>query len=214
MTRAPVAVSVVIATRNRPESVAAAVRSVLETSGPAFELLVADQSSDGATEDRLKEFAADHRVVHVALGPRPGLSRARNDVIARARGEIIAITDDDCEVAPDWLDAITRAFTREPGLGVLFGNVSWDALCRELSNPLKVFCYPTGRMFDFGPREIAYLEQAGFLGATSSISGLIDSSALMRNQVFSLPRISLPDSMDYFIQYCSWIERSNPGIPI
>lgn len=91
---------------------------------------------------------------------------------------------------------------------------SWDALCRELSNPLKVFCYPTGRMFDFGPREIAYLEQAGFLGATSSISGLIDASALIKNQVFSLPRISLPDTMDYFIQYCSWIERSNPGMPI
>jgi peptidoglycan/xylan/chitin deacetylase (PgdA/CDA1 family) len=89
---------------------------------------------------------------------------------------------------------------------------SWNVLQRELSNPLKVFCYPTGREFDFGPREITCLEQAGFLGATSSIPGLIDTRAQSENQIYCLPRISLPDSMAYFIQYCSWIEHVNRNI--
>lgn len=84
---------------------------------------------------------------------------------------------------------------------------SWEALKRELANPLKVFCYPTGRSFDFGPREIAYLKEAGFLGAASSISGLLDVKKHAEKQIFSLPRVPLPDSMTYFIQCCSWIEH-------
>jgi hypothetical protein len=86
---------------------------------------------------------------------------------------------------------------------------SWQTLQRELSNPLKVFCYPTGRLFDYGPREIANLQQSGFLGATSSIPGVVDLDDHPEQQVYCLPRISLPHSMAYFIQYCSWIEHAN-----
>lgn len=86
---------------------------------------------------------------------------------------------------------------------------SWEVLERELASPLKVFCYPTGRTFDFGPREIGYLQEAGFLGAMSSIPGLVNSSYSRNDGIFRLPRIALPASMPYFIQYCSWIEQAN-----
>lgn len=88
-------------------------------------------------------------------------------------------------------------------------TVSWEALQRELSNPVKLFCYPTGRMFDFGPREISYLQEAGFLGAASSLPGIVDLNDHAEHQIFSLPRISLPNSMAYFIECCSWIEHAN-----
>lgn len=88
---------------------------------------------------------------------------------------------------------------------------SWEALNRELSNPLNVFCYPTGRLFDFGPREIAYLRDAGFLGAVSSQPRLVDVENHTQEQIFSLPRVPLPDSMTYFIQCCSWIEHVKRG---
>jgi peptidoglycan/xylan/chitin deacetylase (PgdA/CDA1 family) len=90
---------------------------------------------------------------------------------------------------------------------------SWETLCRELSTPVKVFCYPTGRMFDFGPREITHLQESGFLGATSSIPGVVDLNGRAENQVFSLPRISLPSTMAYFIECCSWIEHANRNRP-
>jgi peptidoglycan/xylan/chitin deacetylase (PgdA/CDA1 family) len=86
---------------------------------------------------------------------------------------------------------------------------AWKALERELSNPLKVFCYPTGRLFDFGPREISHLKEAGFLGATSSLPGLVNMKDVTERLAFCLPRISLPDTMAYFIQCCSWIEHAN-----
>jgi len=35
---------------------------------------------------------------------------------------------------------------------------SWQTISAELENPLKVFCYPTGRQEDYGQREIDVLK--------------------------------------------------------
>lgn len=85
---------------------------------------------------------------------------------------------------------------------------SWKTLNRELSNPLKVFCYPTGRPLDFGPREIQILKKEGFLGAVASVHGYVETQSNNSEQVFRLPRFELPDNMTDFIQYCSWIEHA------
>lgn len=86
---------------------------------------------------------------------------------------------------------------------------SWETLQRELSNPLKVFCYPTGRLFDYGPREIGLLKEAGFMGAATTTPGYIYPGNNNTEQLYAIPRFALPESMTYFIQYCSWIEHTN-----
>ncbi|MGB3299872.1 MAG: hypothetical protein WBA76_16525, partial [Phormidesmis sp.] len=43
--------------------------------------------------------------------------------IARSKGNLIAITDDDCVVDGHWLQNIHTAFTTHPNLAILFGNV-------------------------------------------------------------------------------------------
>jgi Polysaccharide deacetylase len=83
---------------------------------------------------------------------------------------------------------------------------SWETMTSHLVRPLKVFCYPTGRRLDFGPREIDILKKEGFLGAVSTIPGYVTNSMSPHEQLFSLPRFELPESMTYFMQYCSWIE--------
>jgi peptidoglycan/xylan/chitin deacetylase (PgdA/CDA1 family) len=85
---------------------------------------------------------------------------------------------------------------------------SWGVLNEELSNPLKVFCYPTGRALDFGPREISILKNQGFLGAASTVPGYVETNSDPEEQIFRLPRFELPDNMMDFIQCCSWIERA------
>lgn len=85
---------------------------------------------------------------------------------------------------------------------------SWETLQRELANPLKVFCYPTGRIFDFGSREIELLRDTGFLGAVATVPGFVEPGKLRDDQIFRLPRFELPDNMTDFIQYCSWIEHA------
>jgi peptidoglycan/xylan/chitin deacetylase (PgdA/CDA1 family) len=83
---------------------------------------------------------------------------------------------------------------------------SWESMASNLIRPLKVFCYPTGRKLDFGPREIDILKHEGFLGATSTIPGYVTNSAILEEQLFYLPRFELPESMNSFKQYCGWIE--------
>ncbi len=83
---------------------------------------------------------------------------------------------------------------------------SWQTLKKELVNPLKVFCYPTGRAIDFGEREIAVLVRNGFLGAVTAMPGFYQPEYNPGKQLFRLPRFGLPDSMEDFIQYCTWIE--------
>jgi peptidoglycan/xylan/chitin deacetylase (PgdA/CDA1 family) len=85
-------------------------------------------------------------------------------------------------------------------------NSSWKTMEKELKNPLKVFCYPSGRDIDFGIREIITLENTDFLGAVSTIPGFVEPGHDQDDHLFNLPRLALPDSMDDFIQYCTWIE--------
>lgn len=88
---------------------------------------------------------------------------------------------------------------------------SWQTLKKELSNPLKVFCYPRGCTTDFGTRETEILRKNHFLGATSTIQKFIESGKDSQQQLFTLPRLALPESMTDFIQYSTWIEYAKPS---
>lgn len=85
---------------------------------------------------------------------------------------------------------------------------SWRRLQEELKCPLPVFCYPTGRVSDFGRREMQLVEKAGFESAVSTTPGYVnikDDSAV--NKRYQLNRFGFPDNMTDLIQYASWIER-------
>ncbi len=83
---------------------------------------------------------------------------------------------------------------------------SWNTMQKELAKPVKIFCYPTGRAMDFGQREINALKRQGYLGAVSTSPEYVETQSKQDNQLFRLPRFALPDSIEDFIQYCSWIE--------
>ena len=100
-----------------------------------------------------------------------------------------------------------RILSKLPRIEVLKEiSKSWSSLQENLENPLKVFCYPTGRAFDFGPREIKILQSLGFFGAVTTRPGHIDLNIKDDNNAFKLPRIELPNDLPTFVQYCSWIE--------
>jgi GT2 family glycosyltransferase len=120
-------VSVVIATRDRPSRLArqlAALRA--QTLAPErFEVVVVDDGSGPETAGLLDDEGArtDGPAIRLhrhdaSLGP----GAARNAGWRMARAPLIAFTDDDCEVAPDWLEAYLEAASRHPG-AVLQGRV-------------------------------------------------------------------------------------------
>jgi glycosyltransferase involved in cell wall biosynthesis len=120
---APLSVSAVICTRNRPDKIGHAVASVLASDYPAFELTVIDQSTTDATEQVLTPIAnGDPRLRYVHV-EQAGLSRAYNTAIGRTSGEIIAFTDDDCIVPKDWLRLIVEAFQADDQGELLYGRV-------------------------------------------------------------------------------------------
>lgn len=115
-------ISAVISTRNRASAVEDAVRSILRSDHPDFEVIVVDQSADGLTEAAFARFAADPRVRY-RRSATTGRSAGLNAGIRLARGALVAITDDDCQVPPDWLRQIENAFALDRRVGIVFGNV-------------------------------------------------------------------------------------------
>ena len=85
-------------------------------------------------------------------------------------------------------------------------HASWNTLQRELNNPLKAFCYPTGRCMDYGQREIDLLRKENFICAVSTVPEIACPTSKNIGQLYNLPRLALPHDIHDFIQYCTWIE--------
>lgn len=115
-------VTVCVCTRDRGGLVAGAIRSVLASTHQDFDLVVVDQSSADDTARAVERFARDSRLRYLHSRTR-GVSRARNLAVAQARGPIVACTDDDCEVAPDWLETIVANFAHDPAVAQIQGEV-------------------------------------------------------------------------------------------
>jgi GT2 family glycosyltransferase len=96
---------------------------VLANDYASFDLTVIDQSTSDATRQVVEPLAAaDPRLRYVHVDE-AGLSRAYNNGISQTDGEVLAFTDDDCIVGPDWLSSIAKAFAAEPDGELLYGQV-------------------------------------------------------------------------------------------
>ncbi|ANY06210.1 glycosyltransferase family 2 protein [Pseudonocardia sp. HH130630-07] len=123
--RAPVAsdpVTVVIATRNRPDSLARCLRAVLASDHPDLSVIVVDNDPDDERTQHAVTATASPRVRYVRE-PRRGASVGRNRGLAEARTDLVAFTDDDTEVDPAWASRIAGAFATDPELACLSGPV-------------------------------------------------------------------------------------------
>jgi GT2 family glycosyltransferase len=116
-------VSVLVCTRNRGANALPTVRSILACEHKNVELFLLDQSDADDTRTALAGVAAADprfRYERMAL---PGKARALNCGLALARGQIVMLTDDDCEVAPGWIDGVLDEFDEDPEIGCVFGRV-------------------------------------------------------------------------------------------
>jgi GT2 family glycosyltransferase len=109
--------SVIIPTYNRPDYLRATVDQLVHQDFADFELLIIDQSPDRAPTQ-----CSDPRVHHhyvPLIGPLAGI----NQGVARARGEIILILNDDVRLGGrDFLDAHLDCY-RDPKVGGVGGRV-------------------------------------------------------------------------------------------
>src|SRR5215470_4754720 len=114
--------SIAVCSRNNCASLLRTLDSLrhvhLQFSG---ELLIVDNGSSDGTWNALSSYTHPTLTVRPIRENSVGLSYARNRVLAESTGEIIAFTDDDVRVPPNWIDSLTRPLLEKRAEGVVGG---------------------------------------------------------------------------------------------
>lgn len=113
-------ISVVVVNWNRREYLRACLESLARQRGAHFEIIVVDNgSSDGSAEMARAEFGV--RVI--ANTANLGFCAANNQAFGAARGQFMALLNNDAEAEPDFLAALRRAFDAGPEIGMAAAKV-------------------------------------------------------------------------------------------
>ena len=125
MSAAPPTFSVIIPTRNRPDTLARCLENLAPSAqsldATSYEVIVSD---DGDGDDCRALLARDFPWARYVSGPQRGPAANRNCGAQAAVGEWFVFTDDDTRPDPHWLRAIAEART---GVSVVEGRT----VCRE-----------------------------------------------------------------------------------
>jgi len=113
------AISVVIATFNRAEYLAATIDSVLNQRFRDFELIVVDDGSTDKTRAVLQCYSARLKYLYQSNG---GASSARNLGVRHARAPWIAFQDSDDLSLPNHLASLYDYARNHPACGMVFAN--------------------------------------------------------------------------------------------
>lgn len=128
----PPTVSVIIATRNRPDLLAECLRSLRALDYPSFETIVVDNAASTPAAGSVAEARAAGLEVTYLKEPVAGLARAHNRGLAVAGGEIAAFVDDDVIVDSQWLAETAAAFRAVPDAGCVTGMILPAELATEV----------------------------------------------------------------------------------
>ena len=107
-------VSIVIATWNRAPQLSECLDSLGQLEGPPIEVIVVNGPSTDNTENVIERFGQG-RLLQTA---RCNLSHSRNLGVGIARGEFVAMIDDDARADPHWITKLTDAFRDQRVAGV------------------------------------------------------------------------------------------------
>ena len=143
-------VTVAVVNWNRRDHLRACLTSLAAQRGADFEVIVVDNgSSDGSAEMARVEFGARVIVNRSNLG----FCAANNQAFAAARGQFIALLNNDAEAAPDFLAGMRRAFDAGPDIGMAAAKVLvWEDPRRI--DKVGHLIYPDGQNRGRGTGEI------------------------------------------------------------
>lgn len=111
----PISASIIIPTFNGAKRIVRCLDSLSkQTSGRHVETLVVDDGSNDNIAEVVGQFPGIRLISQANAGP----AAARNRGAREAKGDLILFTDDDCEPAPGWLDAMLEPFTDPEVVGV------------------------------------------------------------------------------------------------
>ena len=114
-----IVISVIVPFYNTEKYIGDCISALLLQSYPPekFEIIMIDNNSTDLSAEIVKRYPS----IRLLSEKKQGAYAARNRGIRQARGQIIAFTDSDCAVAPDWLQNIAKAMNH-PRPGIIVGR--------------------------------------------------------------------------------------------
>lgn len=162
-------VSVVIPTYNRCTLLREAIESLWNQTLPpiCYEIIVVDNLSTDGTAEMVAELQSQSpcALVYHRMQQNLGPANSRNTGVNIARADIIAFTDSDCRVGPEWLARGLNAFKDGEDVafvsGQTFPKPDQPLTFFTIGNPLRGEnpTYPTANIFY---RKKTFLEVGGF----------------------------------------------------
>lgn len=114
-------ISIIIPTFKRNNKILQCCASILANSEKHIELWILDQNTLSSTT--LLAFVKKHSsLIHHIKTKTQNKSKALNQAIIQASGDIIALTDDDCIVSSTWINQIRNSFIKHPEISCVTGN--------------------------------------------------------------------------------------------
>jgi GT2 family glycosyltransferase len=118
--------AVIVPSRGRPQLLSECVESILAGTPLPAEIVVVDQSDTPHAQLADLGNVRGCQVIYHHSSLR-GSSAARNEGCRLATQDILMFTDDDILVAPDWVEAMTRAVQREADSTLMSGRIRFIA---------------------------------------------------------------------------------------
>jgi GT2 family glycosyltransferase len=209
----PGPVSFLIPNWNRSDLLAAALASIRAQTLAPLEILVVD---NGSADDSIAVAGRAGAKV-LALGKNTGFSFAVNRGLEAARGELVAILNNDVELSPGWTETLAGAIA-EPGRWFAIGKLldyarrdridgAGDAICRGGAACRLGHGRPDGPLFDtprctFFPSATALLARREFFERTGPFDEaffayLEDADLGLRAALMDLPGVYVPEAVAY-----------------
>jgi len=199
-----VKISVIVPAYNAAETILTTLNSLANQSFKNFEIIVVDDCSQDNTPHIIQSFP--YKLIR--LSENNGPAYCRNAGAGVATGEILAFTDSDCRVAPDWLQNIYERFMQNEIAAIMGRLVLMPSTL--LGDSISAIGFPAGGAIGFD--KIWKVDHKGFTDSLSSCNCAVSKNVFEKIGGFdeSFPYPGGEDSLlaydlrrlNYRIKYC------------
>lgn len=165
--------SVIVATYNRKDLLKQCLESLFRQTYPQdnYEVIVVDDESNDGTIAYLDSLDPPVQFSYYTQ-KNQGPAVARNTAISHAKGDVVAMTDDDCLPPLDWLERIDKAFKKYPEV---IGVTGYQEAPREVLDNNLIARYER-----FLSREVYDAKDQEVVGGWDVPAGVTNNLALKR----------------------------------
>lgn len=144
-------VSVIVVNWNGMKTIRRCIDSLLAQDYPNLEIIIVDNNStDGSQDKVIALYGAKVRMVENSKNE--GFAGGNNSGIRIARGEYIALLNNDAYASPGWVSALVAAMEKDSGTGMCASKIYLDEKEKILDNT-GLMIYPDGLGFARGRLE-------------------------------------------------------------